>query len=150
VKKCLMLAVAAALFFCGDPLRIENGNPSFFIGKWVAKGAGSPAEDTILVFNQSGKYDYSISREIDSLSRDTSYWENGSWKVEFLDVNHNEKLDLDGEEDSYLFTNPEAASISGNIGRKDYVLFDYFQAGEFEFLKILADSNTVLSTFEKE
>lgn len=148
-KRCLLLfAAALSLSFCGNPLNIEKSNPSFLVGKWVAKRAASPIADTVLIFKQSGNYHYSISKKIDSVSRDTAYWEYGSWSVDYLDMNHDQQPN--DKDKIFLFTNAESASKKENINRATYAQYNYSQSGGKEFLEILADSNIVLTTFEKD
>lgn len=149
MKKYCLLFFAVTMFFCGGgtPLKIEESHPSFLIGKWVAKRTVNPIDDTILVFNTSGKYAYSISKELDSITRDTSYWEKGSWTVKFLDLNKDKQPN--SKDNIFLFTNVESASVPANINRNTFSLYNYTVSGGREFLEVFADSNIVLTTFEK-
>jgi hypothetical protein len=137
------------LFSCSKPLYVESTNPDFLLGKWVAKQSSVPAQDMVLNFFSSGRYNYSISRMVDSLTSDTSYWERGNWNVTFADLNHNKIYDNNSEE-NHLFTNAEASSVQANVGQETYSMFEYSTSEGREFLKLSADSGVVIATFEKD
>lgn len=137
------------LFGCSKPLYVESVNPDFLLGKWVANQSSAPAQDTVLNFLSSGRYNYSISRMVDTLTRDTSYWERGEWNVTFADLNHNKIYDNSSEE-NHLFTNAEASSVPANVGRGTYSMFKHSMLAGREFLELSADSGVVIATFEKD
>jgi hypothetical protein len=141
---CLFL-----LFGCSKPLYVESVKPDFLFGKWVASLSSAPGEDAVIEFLSSGRYSYSVSRQIDSLSRDTSYWERGVWNVTFIDLDHDKTYDNDAEE-NHLFTDADASSVPANVGRGTYSLFKYSASGGRESLELSADSGVVIGVFVKD
>lgn len=145
---CLSFLCLLALFGCEKPLYVESTYPDFLVGKWVAKQSSVPPQDIVLDFFPAGNYDYSISRMVDTIKRDTSYWERGGWNVTFPDLNHNKIFDYSSE-DNHLYTNAEASSVQGNIGKGTYSMFKYSTSAEGEFLELSADAGVVIATFKK-
>lgn len=141
------LLCISLLFSCSDPLMVESVIPEHLQGKWVNTST-TASQDTVLNFFSSGRYDYTISRKIDSLKRDTTYWEKGDWNVTFVDYNHNKAYDNDSEE-NHLYTNADGSNVPANIGRGTYSKFKYMKMTGREYLDLYADTDVSIASFVK-
>lgn len=147
-KKILIGFLICLFMSCEKDLKMYSDHPDFFYGTWYTSESNNPGIDTILVFKYKDKYLYSTRNIIDSNIIDTTYFEKGSWKVEYLDLNNNNIFELD--ENSILTLSIEKSSNNNAKAYASRVLFDYHKTPKKEYIDILAEEDKVIFKFNRE
>jgi len=148
MKRVSLFAFFFLAVSCQKDLVISDDHPASMIGSWVSVNSANGQPDTILVLGVDGFYNYSISTKIDSASRDTSYRETGTWKVQYLDGNNNKIFDT--AEDGYYYSEVKQSTIAANKGRHDNCHFKFSIVSGSVILEMYAEEGSPLFTFQRK
>jgi len=139
--KRLVVLLFVFLANCSNGVSIKDDHPVGMIGSWIS--VNSAGVDTVLVLLADGSYKYSIFTKVDSATRDTSFADAGSWKVEYVDDNHNNVYD--NPEDAYFYSYSTVYQ-----SRKDYCHFNLSVVSRTDIFKLYAEEDSPLFTFQRE